>query len=55
VDEFPPLLSFIVVLFQGSLFNRLFVLNPDSPGASTAFLLANSRFVPVSLPVGRQK
>jgi len=30
------------------------VLNPDSPEASTAFL-ANSRFVPASLPVGRQK
>ena len=51
---FPPLSSFVMVMFQGRLFARLCGLNPDSPGANTAFL-ANSRFVPASLPVGRQK
>ena len=33
---------------------RLCVLNPDSPGENTAFL-ANSRFVPTTLPADRQK
>ena len=43
--EFPPLSSFVMVMFQGRIFSRLCGLNPDSPGVSTAFL-ANSRFVP---------
>jgi len=33
---------------------RLCALNPDSPTANTAFV-TNSRFVPASLPAGRQK
>jgi len=33
---------------------HLCVLNPDGPVADTAFV-ANSHFVPDSLPVGRQK
>jgi len=33
---------------------HLCVLNPDSPVTSIAFV-ANSRFVPASLPVGHQK
>jgi len=55
-------LGFLLVLyhrllwlwFQGRLFALLRGLNPDSPRAITAFL-AISRFVPGSLPVGRQK
>jgi len=41
---------------KGMPFARLCAcaLNPDTPAASTAFL-AKSRFVPASLPVGRQK
>jgi len=41
-------------MFQGKSFAHLCALNPDSPAARTAFV-ANSRFVPTSLPVGRQK
>jgi len=41
-------------MFQGRLFTRLCGLNPYSSGAITAFL-PKSRFVPASLPVGRQK
>jgi len=41
-------------MFQGKQLDRLRVLNPDSPAESTTFV-ANSRFVPVTLPVGRQK
>jgi len=48
------MVSLVVVMFQGRLFTRLCGLNPDTPGASTAFL-PNSRFVPACLPVGRQK
>jgi len=54
VAEFPPLSPLIMVMFQGRLFAHLCELNPDSPTASTAFV-ANSRFVPASLHVGRQK
>ena len=54
VAGFPPVSSFDMVMFQGRLFARLCGLNPESPGASTAFV-ANSRFVPASRPVGRQK
>jgi len=43
-----------MIMFQERLFARLRVLNPDSPAASTAFV-ANSRFVPATLPLGRQK
>jgi len=50
---FPPLLSFVMVMFQERLFTRLRSLNPDSPGASTTFL-ANFHFVPGSFPVGCQ-
>jgi len=53
VVEFPPLSSFVVIMFQGRLFARVGGLKPDSPAASTAFV-ANSRFVPASFPVGRQ-
>jgi len=35
---FPPLSSFVMVMFQGRLFPPLRRLNPHSPGASTAFL-----------------
>jgi len=52
--EFPPLSPFVMVMFQGRLFAHLCVINPDSPRAGTAFV-ANSRFVPASFPVGRQK
>ena len=52
--EFPPLSSFDVVMFQGRPFARLSALNSDSPAASTAFV-ANSLFVPATLPVGGQK
>jgi len=48
-----PLSPFVMVMFQGRLFTHLIGLNPDSTRASTAFL-ADSRFVPASLPVGRQ-
>jgi len=54
VPDFPRLSSFVMVMFQGRLFSPLCGLNPDSPGASTAFL-DHSRFVPDSRPVGRQK
>jgi len=54
VAGFPLLSSFVMFTFQGRLFTRLCGLNPGSPSASIAFL-ANSRFVPASLPVGRQK
>jgi len=39
-----------MVMFQGRRFSRLCALNPDSPATNTAFV-ANSRFVPASLPV----
>jgi len=52
--RFALLSSFVMVMFQGKLFARLFGLNPDSSAASTAFV-ANSRFFPATLPVGRQK
>jgi len=42
VAGFTPLPSFAMVMFQGRLFARLCGLNPDRPGASTAFV-ANSR------------
>ena len=51
---FPPLLSFVTLMFQGRPFPCLCALNPDSPVASTAFV-ANSRFVPATLLFGRQK
>ena len=54
VAGFPPLSSFLMVMFQGRLFPHLLALNPDSPAASTTFV-ANSRFVAASLPGGRQK
>jgi len=43
-----------MVMFLGRTFARLLAFNMDSLAASTAFA-ANSRFVPASLPVGRQK
>jgi len=43
-----------MVMFQGRQFAHLSVLNTDSPVASTA-LVANSCFIPASLPVGSQK
>jgi len=49
--------SFIIVCYDcvsGQAVYRLRGLNPDSPGASTAFV-ANSRFVPATLPVGHQR
>jgi len=51
---FPPLSSFVMVMFQGRPLARLCALNPDSPVASTTFV-ANSRFVAADLPIGRQK
>ena len=51
---FPPLSSFVMVMFQTGLFARLCGLNPDSPVSSTAFV-ANSRFVLSTLLVGHQK
>jgi len=54
VAAYPPLSSFLMVMFQGRLFVRLCEFNPDNPLASTAFV-ANSRFVPTNLPVGHQK
>ena len=51
---FPPLSSFVMVMFQARLFARLCGLNPDSPVVSTAFI-ANSRFVLATLLVGHQK
>jgi len=42
------LLSFVMVMFQGRLFPRLCALNPDTPTASTAFVV-KSRFVPATL------
>ena len=53
VTEFPPLSSFVVLMFQRRLFVRVGGLKPGSPAASTAFA-ANSRFVPAGLLVGRQ-
>jgi len=53
VAGFLPLSSFVAVMFLWRLFPHLCALNPDSPAASTA-LVANSRFVAASLPVGRQ-
>jgi len=53
VAEFPPLSSFVKVMFQDRVFPRLCALNPDRPAASTA-IVAESRFVPASIPVGRQ-
>jgi len=44
---FPPSARFRETIYPSV------VLNLDSPAASTAFV-ANSRFVPASLPVGRQ-
>jgi len=49
--------SFIIVCYGyvwGRPLARLCALNPDSPTASTAFV-ANIRFVPACLLVGRQK
>jgi len=49
--------TFIIVCYgyiSGTPLACLCALNPDSPAASTAFV-ANSRFVPASLPVGRLK
>ena len=54
VTGFPILSSFVVVMFQGRPFGRLRGLNIDSPAACTAFV-ANSRFLPPGLSVGRQK
>jgi len=54
VTGFLPLSFFVMVMFQQRTFAHLSGLNPDSPGASTAFL-ANSRFLPASFPVGRLK
>ena len=54
VAGFLPSLSFVMVMFQGRPFARLSALNTDSPTACTAFV-ANSHFVPASLPVVRQK
>ena len=45
--EFPPLSSFVMVMFQRRPFARLCALNTDSPAASTAFEV-NSHFVPAS-------
>jgi len=41
-------------MFEGMPLDRLCALNPDSPAESTTFVV-NSRFVPVTLPAGRQK
>jgi len=54
VDGFPPVSSFVMIMFQGMPLDRLRALNPDRPAESTTFV-ANSRFVAASLPVGRQK
>jgi len=54
VAECLPLSSLIMIMFQGRLFAYLCGLNPDNSAASTAFVV-NSRFVPTTLPVGRQK
>ena len=51
---FPPVSSFCYGCVSGEDIARLCTLDPDSPAASTAFV-ANSRFVPAGLPVGRQK
>jgi len=51
---FPPFSLVVMVIFQGRPFPHLRGLNPDSPTANTGFV-ANSRFVPASIPVGRQK
>ena len=39
VAGFPPLPSFVMVMFQERLFTRLCGLNPDRPGASRVFLV----------------
>jgi len=54
VAVFLLLSPFVMVMFLGRTFARLLAFNMDSLAASTAFA-ANSRFVPASLPVGRQK
>jgi len=38
VAGFPSLSLFGMIMFQGRLFTHLCGLNPDSPGASTAFV-----------------
>jgi len=45
--------SFVMIVSEEAIC-RLCALNPDCPMASTAFV-TNSRFVPASFPVGRQK
>jgi len=50
VAGFPPLTLFVVVMFQGRLFARLYVLIPDGPAGSTTFA-AKSRFVAASMPI----
>jgi len=54
VAGFPPLSSFVMVMFQGRPLDCLCALNSDSPAASTTFA-AKSRFVPATLLVGLQK
>jgi len=43
-----------MVMFQGWPLDCPCALNPDSPATSTTFV-AKSRFVPATIPVGRQK
>jgi len=54
VTLFPPLSLFVMVMLERKPLARLGALNPDSPAASTSFV-ANSRFVPATLPVGRRQ
>jgi len=54
VAGFPPLSSFVKVMFQGRLFPHLCAFNPDGPAASTAFVV-NSHFVVATPLVRRQK
>jgi len=54
VAEFLPFIIICCDYVSEKAICRLCALNPDSPTASTAFL-TNSRFVPASLPIGRQK
>jgi len=44
----------VCYMFQGRSLDRLCALNSDNPAASTTFV-AKSRFVPATIPVGRQK
>jgi len=49
-----PSCIIVCYIFQGRPLDRLCALNPDSPAESATFV-AKSRFVPATIPVGRQK